>query len=135
MLETAHNVKRRNIAYDATGSGMYLKNYFPGAYVFHSGARAIKEKTDFEHLKTQCYYKYSELINEGKTRIFDKENEEDICDELMQIKTIPRDKLEGKIKMIRKIDIKAAIGRSPDYLDALSMRMVYEYKTTFKRQF
>lgn len=136
QLEQEYQVKRKHIAYDATGAGLYLKNYLPRAYVFHSISKPLKDKgKEFEHLKTQCYYKLAQYINEGKIRIYDKELEEQITDELMQIKTLPKEKLEGKIKMIKKDQIKKDIGRSPDILDALAIRMVYEFKTGFVRQF
>lgn len=35
---------------------------------------------------------------------------------------------DGKYKLIKKEDVKAKIGRSPDYSDAIMMRMIYEVK-------
>ena len=127
-LQAEYRVQNRNVIYDATGAGLYLKNYLKGAYVFHSGAKPIKEKESFEHLKTQCYFKLAEHINEGKIRIYDDNLREELIDEVLQIKTMPKEKLDGKIKMIKKEDIKKFIGRSPDILDALAMRMVHTIK-------
>lgn len=135
-LQAKYGVPNRNICYDATGAGNYLKNYLKGAYQFHSGARPLKEKKnerEFEHLKTQCYWWLADYINQGKIKIHDKGFQEDTTDECMMIQTIDRDKLEDKIKMIKKDDIKKVLGRSPDILDALGERMVYEIKGGFKR--
>ena len=134
-LQAKYGVANRHICYDATGAGMYLKNYLIGAYIFHSGAKPLKQKKgqpDYEHLKTQVYWYLAEAINNGKIRIHDKAMQEDITDECMQIKTINRDKMEDKVKMIKKDEIKKVIGRSPDILDALAMRFVYEIKGTFQ---
>lgn len=127
-LQEKYKVQARNIIYDGTGAGLYLKNYLKGAYVFHAGAKPIKEKSDYEHLKTQCYFKFAEAVNAGKIRIFDTTLKEELIDECLQIKTLPKETLDGKIKMIKKDEIKKFIGRSPDILDALSMRMVREIK-------
>jgi len=134
-LQAEYGVANRNICYDATGAGLYLKNYIKGGYQFHSGAKAIKKKKEgreFEHLKTQVYWFLAEAINDGRLKIHDKVYQEDITDELMMIKTLPKDGLSGVVKMIRKDAIKHVIGRSPDFLDALSMRMVYELKGGFQ---
>lgn len=128
-LQKEHDVLTRNLVYDATGSGNYLKNYFPGSYAFHAGGKPIRDKAEFEHLKTQCYFKLAELINDGKIKILDDNFKEELIDECLQIKTIPREKIDGKIKMIKKDEIKKFIGRSPDILDALSERMVFELKS------
>jgi hypothetical protein len=140
-----HAIRNKNICYDATGAGMYLKNYLPGSYVFHSGGKPIgqvvtkkgEKAKEFEHLKTQCYYLLAkEIMKENSLfRIYDKSLKEELTDEVLQIKTLPKEKLEATIKMIKKDDIKKAIGRSPDILDALAMRMVYEVKTKYKRNF
>lgn len=37
---------------------------------------------------------------------------------------------EGKIETLRKKEIKELIGRSPDYTDALMMRMYFELQTS-----
>jgi len=130
-LQKEYKVLGRNIVYDATGAGLYLKNYLRGAYVFHSGAKAIKDVKNFEHLKTQCYYKLAERIMDGGVRVFDESLKEQTIDECLQIKTIPREKLDGVIKLIKKDEIKANIGRSPDILDTLAMREVLELKGGF----
>ncbi len=139
-MKIKHKVKNANVAYDATGAGMYLKNYLPGAYVFHSGAKPIgrkKQFKEFEHLKTQCYYLFAmEIMKEDSAiRIFDDTLKEELIDECLQIKTLLKEKLDAQIKMIKKDEIKKFIGRSPDILDAIVMRMVWTVKTVYQRNF
>ncbi len=50
---------------------------------------------------------------------------DDITEELEQLKAKNMDK-DGKKQIVPKEDIKQAIGRSPDYADALMMRMFWE---------
>jgi len=130
-LQQEFNVPQRNIIYDATGAGMYLKNHLVGAYAFHAGGKPLKGEK-YEHLKTQCYFYLAEAFNNSTIRIFDKRHQDLIVDECLQIKTLPKDKLESKVKMIKKDKIKTFIGRSPDFLDMISMRFVYEIKGKFQ---
>lgn len=130
-LQQKFNVQKRHIVYDATGAGNYLKNYLQGAYAFHAGAKPIKAEK-YEHLKTQVYFYLAQAFNERKIRIFDEAYQDEIVDECLQIKTIPKEKIETKVRMIKKDEIKKFIGRSPDILDALSMRFVFEIKGKFQ---
>lgn len=82
---------------------------------------------NFQNLKTQCYYKLAEYINERKIRIeqdsqFIKQQE---IEELEQIKRKDADK-DGKLKIRPKEEIKEILGRSPDLADSLMMRMWFE---------
>lgn len=130
-LAQEYSVPKSSIVYDATGAGNYLKNYLQGAYAFHSGAKPLKGEK-YEHLKTQCYFYLAKAFNEETIQIFDTVYQDEIVDECLQIKTIPKEKLESKVKMIKKEQIKKVIGRSPDILDALSMRFVFEIKGKFQ---
>ena len=131
VLQQEYNGPNRNIIYDATGAGMYLKNHLQGAYAFHAGGKPLKGEK-YEHLKTQCYFYLAEAINKGTIRIFDKTHQDEITDECLQIKSLPKDKLESKVRMIKKDVIKSFIGRSPDFLDMMSMRFVREIKGKFQ---
>jgi len=138
QMKKEHGVRNSNIAYDATGAGMYLKNYLPNSYIFHSGGKPVGGKIkEFEHLKTQCYFLLANEImkTDSSFRIFDTKLKEELIDEVLQIKTLPKEKIDAQIKMIKKDDIKKTIGRSPDILDALAMRFVYTVKTKYKRNF
>ena len=48
----------------------------------------------------------------------------------MELEAIRRheDMAEGKLKVVPKDDIKAALGRSPDLADVLMMRMLFELR-------
>lgn len=130
-LMAEYNVAKKNVIYDATGAGLYLKNYLQGATVFHSGAKPLKDEK-YEHLKTQVYFYLAKAFNDSTIKIFDKVFQDDIVEECLQIKTLPKEKLEAKVKMIKKDEIKKFIGRSPDILDALAMRLYYEIKGKFQ---
>lgn len=126
-LANDYNIGRSNIIYDSDGVGLFLEGYLSGAISFKNNAKALSEcdkKVEYKNLKSQCQFKLSELINENKI-YFE-------CD-IAEIKNLIWEELEcyknrnldedGKLETLRKKEIKQLIGRSPDYTDALMMRM------------
>jgi len=90
-----------------------------------------KRKENFDNLKSQCYYKLAELINDSKIYInADGNQKQRIIEELEQVKqkSVDNDTKKG---IISKDKVKAAIGRSPDFSDCLAMRMIFEYTPKF----
>lgn len=130
---------RSQIVYDYDGMGNYLDSYFSGANPFKNGSPAIDKET-YRNLKSECAFKLAELINEGKIFIDvpadlyvkikgkDKLLRESILEELGQLKRDNIDKDDQKLKIISKDEMKENLGRSPDFLDCLIMRMFFEVK-------
>lgn len=84
---------------------------------------------NYQNLRTQCYYKLAEEINNHRIsiQIQDVQFKAQLIQELEQVKSRDADS-DAKRKLISKEDVKDLIGRSPDYADALMMRMWYELK-------
>ena len=57
--------------------------------------------------------------------VTDPADQETLTEELEQVKERDSDK-DGKIRLKRKEDIKADIGRSPDFSDVIMMREYFE---------
>lgn len=90
-----------------------------------------RQKENFDNLKSQCYYKLAEMINDNKVFINASGTmKEKIIQELEQVKQKSVDN-DGKKGIIPKDKVKALIGRSPDFSDALAMRMIFEYTPRF----
>lgn len=91
-----------------------------------------KPKENFINLKSQCYFKLASYINAGKLYINcnDLITKNLIIQELEQVKQHNIDK-DGKKSIIPKDLVKANIGRSPDFSDALMMRMYFELKPKY----
>lgn len=87
----------------------------------------ISTKRNYDMLKTQCYFKLAEYVNTGKIRISvdDPAIKEKLIEELDIIVEMGLDQ-DSKIKIIKKEDIIAKLWRSPDFSDAMMMRMYYE---------
>jgi hypothetical protein len=89
------------------------------------------KKENYANLKTQCYYLLAEKINHRGIAIksYDPEMKIKLIEELEQVKSKDLDK-EQKLKIVPKEEVKEKLGRSPDYADALMMRMWFELTTT-----
>lgn len=87
--------------------------------------KETKEPENYNHLKSQCYFKMAELINKSEVYIDGQEYREIIIQELEQVKQYNMDK-DGKKQIIPKDKVKELLGRSPDYSDMIMMRMWFE---------
>jgi len=128
-LAEAHSVMRNNIVYDADGLGSFLKGYLQGAVAFNNGGKPIKG-TNYKNLKSECGYELAKKINDGEIYIAIDIEREFIIKELECLRSYALDE-DGKIQLLPKKKIKEIIGNSPDYLDALMMRMWFELKDDF----
>jgi len=135
QLAYEYNVPRKNIIADENGVGGGLIDVL-WCTGFINNASPIAPKSsklnlanvrNFEHLKTQCYFALAKAVNEELIKItYDEVSfKNKLIEELDVIVEIELDK-DGKVKLIKKEDVKAKLWRSPDYADALMMRMFYE---------
>ena len=133
-LQQEHQVNLRNIIVDEDGVGGGVKDYLR-CQGFVNNARALKGE-NYQNLKTQCYYKLAEFINKGQIGIncSDVSIKNQIIEECEQVRTKDADK-DNKLQIIPKDTIKAILGRSPDYSDAMAMRMYYEIDTNFGKYY
>lgn len=134
-LASRYRVRQSNICYDSDGSGSFIGGaggFIPGAIAFNNGGKPLWNE-QYENLKTQMYYYYANRVNDGGVRIDFKMSEkerEEIIEEHEQIKTKDSEK-DGKIRMIRKEEIKQFLGRSPDWTDCIILR---EYLDQYKKR-
>ena len=133
-LQQLHEIPLRNIIIDEDGVGGGAKDYLR-CKGFINNATPLK-KENYQNLKTQCYYKMADLINKGQLGITcpDVNVKQNIIEELEQVRTKDADK-DNKLQLIPKETIKDIIGRSPDYADAMAMRMFYEIDGSFGKYF
>ena len=134
QLQQEHQVSLRNIIVDEDGVGGGVKDYLR-CQGFINNSRPIKRE-NYQNLKTQCYYKLADLINKGQIGIQcdDITIKNQIIEECEQVRMKDADK-DNKLQMVAKETVKDIIGRSPDFSDALAMRMYYEIDATFGKYF
>ena len=90
-----------------------------------------KETPNYRNLQVQCLYLLAEKINEGGIWIeadLTSKQKKEIKEELAQIQSTENKNDARKLDCKEKGKIKSDIGRSPDYRDALFMRVYFDLK-------
>lgn len=84
-------------------------------------------RENFDHLKSQCYFRLAKRINENGLYIEcdDPEVKQLIIEELEQVKQKSLDS-DMKKGVVPKDEVKELLGRSPDFSDTLMMREYFE---------
>jgi len=134
QIQQQEQVKLTNIIVDEDGVGGGVKDYMR-CRGFVNNSRPLKNE-NYQNIKTQCYYKLAEMINTAQIGITtqDVNIKQTIIEELEQIRSKDQDK-DNKLQIIPKETVKAILGRSPDYSDAMAMRMYYEIDNSYGKYF
>lgn len=132
-LMVKRSVPHSRTVTDSDGLGAYLESYLTGIKEFHGGAKAFDTK-EYANLKSECAYKLAERINKREILVIcTEEQKQRIIEEMGVLKSKDVDADESKKRIIPKDDMKALLGRSPDYLDMLIMGMYFDVaKSTLK---
>jgi hypothetical protein len=137
QFQAEFQVPNSQIVVDSDGVGGGVADMIVGCKNFVNNSSPLenpitRQKENFDNLKSQCYYKLAEMINDNKIFINASGTmKEKIVQELEQVKQKSVDN-DGKKGIIPKDKVKALIGRSPDFSDCLAMRMVFEYTPRFQ---
>lgn len=131
-IKNKASVPLSNIIVDEDGVGGGVMDIL-GCKGFLNNGKPIGGE-NFQNLKSQCYFKLAELVNANKVYIIadDPDLKSAIIEEFEQIKRANMDK-DGKLAVIGKEHIKEAIGRSPDYADAIMMRQWFALQPVFEQ--
>lgn len=133
-LSLKHKVPLSNIIADEDGVGGGVVDIL-GCKGFVNNSKAMPVEgviVQYQNLKTQCYFKLAEMIQAGE--IFVSCDDGNVIDDLSkELEQVKRDKIDsdGKLQILSKEKVKELIGRSPDYSDALMMRMYFCFKQSF----
>jgi len=142
-----YGVENRYICYDADGVGGYVGGYLRGAIPFNGGMPAIEVKDqasnklikeNYFNLKTQCYYRSGMSAAKGELKINERCANK-MYDDKMTVrqrfmyerKAVKKTKtdMDGKLRILPKNEMKVMLnGESPDMLDMLMMREMFDVK-------
>jgi hypothetical protein len=134
-LANKYKVTMSKIIIDEDGVGGGVVDMLRGCKGFINNSKPLlveNQIVQYQNLKTQCYFKLAELIQSDQ--IYIKCQEQTIIDDITkELEMVKRDKIDsdGKLRIISKETVKQSIGRSPDYSDALMMRMYFCFEQTF----
>lgn len=134
-LSTEHRIPYSHIIADEDGVGGGVVDALRGIKGFIANTKAFEnpvshQDENYANLKAQCTYKLADFVNNHKIAVrADGEVRTLLIEELEQIKTKDKDK-DRKLMIRSKEESKEVLGRSPDYADALMMRMWFEYRSS-----
>lgn len=135
-------IGKSDVLVDADGMGSGIED-FGGFKGFVNGSRPLPDPKkpydangkavveNFDNLKSQCGFRMAELIRNNDIYLeCEDEFKPLIIEELEQVKQKLVDS-DGKNCLMPKDKVKEAIGRSPDFWDAILMRIWFELKPKF----
>jgi hypothetical protein len=122
-LMSIHQVPIHQVIVDRTGVGTGLHDMLKGSVGFISNSTPTN--VIYKQLKDEMFYKLAEYINTDRIYISTKKFQDEIVQELSLHSMYNYDK-EQKTQVTPKDKVKQQLGRSPDFADALSMRMWFE---------
>ncbi len=131
LFRRKYQIPKSRVIVDSDGIGGSVVDQ-TGAVAFVNNATPIKEDGDkptYRNLQVQCLYHLADKINDGGLWIaceLTEKQKQEIKEELDQIQSKLTD--YGRLDVKPKSEIKADIKRSPDYRDALMMRMYFDLK-------
>jgi len=130
-----YSIPNSSVVYDNDGVGGFVDGFIVGSIPFVNNAKALN-KENYDNLKTQCYYKSGDRVNNGGYRVSEKVANM-MYDDKMTVrqrfiyerKAIKRAKtdFDGKLKIIGKDEMKTMLkNESPDLMDMFCFREVFE---------
>jgi hypothetical protein len=127
-LMEKYGIDRQSVVIDSDGVGGGVADAIKGVNFVNNSSPLFKQ--NFANLKTQCYYKLSELIKEKKIsiNIIDPEIFDQLTQELLAVKLKDLDK-DAKVSIISKDQMKKTLGVSPDLADSCAMKMIFDLKS------
>lgn len=129
-LKQKHGVGMSKIIIDSDGVGGGLSDMLPGSIQFQANKKPIStgNRQNFANLKSQMYFNLADKVNDGEIWIRVETGRDKITEELEQVKR-EKELTDDKLRVVRKEEVKEMLGRSPDYSDAMMMRMWFEVGT------
>ena len=134
QLANQHHIPAANVIVDEDGVGGgvvdYLRRHSPAVKGFVANKSPIKRGNgdhNYNNLKSQCYFMLANFVNERRMWFMptDKIIKDMLIQELEVVKKRHIEK-DGKNAVLPKEEVKMMIQRSPDYSDAMMMRMYFE---------
>ncbi len=127
-----NGVRQENFTYDSNGLGLWLKDAFPSAVPFNNKSQSSNTLL-WNNLKSECAEKFVKDVKSGlfsiDSRILQRRFTDSkgrsftVADRLVEERRAIRrkDSDGGRFEIISKPQMKAEIGHSPDFIEALFM--------------
>jgi len=127
LVTKEHSILLQDVVADEDGVGGGVVDFLK-CRGFVNGSKP--KQPQYQNLKSECYYKLAQYVEENKVTILVNGRKEQIVKELEMIKRHRAD-VEGKLMVTPKDVIKNREGISPDVADAIMMRMYFELNPSY----
>lgn len=129
-LQTRYGVVSSRVVIDEDGVGGGVVDLIPGCIGFMANRSPVimnGKQPNYASLKDQCWFMFGEKVSDNGVWIKSEQSAKEIRQELEQMKDETPDG-DGKLRVTKKEQIKKTINRSPDFADALMLRMYLDLK-------
>ena len=132
LIKDQYEIEARNIIIDADWVGWGVVDWIPYSTGFINNSKPIDlgVRQNYANLKSQCAFLLQDKVQKGEIAIkrehIEAERDWEILTQEMMNVYIDTKSIDWKTRIEPKDKIKARIGRSPDLLDTMIMRM-YPY--------
>lgn len=127
-IMTTYAIPANQVIIDEDGVGGGVADIVRGSRGFRNGSKAI-HPLRFVNLKAECYFKLAEYVEQSKI-VFPLAFRDVIAKELDMIRRSKPD-ADTKLSVVGKDEIAREHGVSPDYADAIMMRMYVELRPNY----
>jgi len=127
LVTKEHSILLQDVVADEDGVGGGVVDFLK-CRGFVNGSKP--KQPQYQNLKSECYYKLAQYVEENRLTILVNGKKEQIVKELEMIKRHRAD-VEGKLMVTPKDVIKNREGISPDLADAIMMRMYFELNPSY----
>ena len=127
IVTKEHNILLQDVVCDEDGVGGGVVDFLK-CRGFVNGSKP--KHPQYQNLKSECYYKLAQYVEENRLTILSSTRKEQIVRELEMIKRHRAD-VDGKLMVTPKDVIKNREGISPDVADAIMMRMYFELNPSY----
>ena len=127
-LERYYNCRRSNICVDSDWVWGWVCDHLRWCVNFMNNWTPIVQKDEnrnYANLKTQCYFRLKYLMEKREVRINTSWEIKDKIQNEMDNILVKDVEGENKVRLESKEDMKKRLGHSPDYADAIMMRMYW----------
>ena len=121
-----YGIAPSRIAIDSNGVGLDLSQRLRGSIQFFPTGTPYN-KEPYKNVKSQLWYKFSKMVNEGEIVFADDTYMDQIIEELLAHKRTSYGK-DQKMTVTSKELVRQEIGRSPDIGDCLVLRAAFEFQ-------
>ena len=136
LIQNQYDIEAKNIIIDADWVGWWVVDWIPYSTGFVNNSKPVETgtKQNYANLKSQCAFLLQEKVQKWEIAIkwehLDADKDWEILTQEMMNCYIDEKSIDGKTRIETKDKMKARLGRSPDLLDTMIMRM-YPYLRYF----